>query len=106
MVFNKIYFSLIFLIVTLKIVSQDDYANDNQMRYEDWNYKSYIQTVQLHESSFEANPAILKFNADEQLELSFDDLEADKKPAMGLLKELFRIKLANILFSCNLFSSQ
>ena len=79
MVFNKIYFSLIFLIVTLKIVSQDDYANDNQMRYEDWNYKSYIQTVQLHESSFEANPAILKFNADEQLELSFDDLEADKK---------------------------
>ena len=79
MVFNKFYFSLLFLIVTLKIVSQDDYANDNQMRYEDWNYKSYIQTVQLHESSFEANPAILKFNADEQLELSFDDLEADKK---------------------------
>ena len=59
--------------------SQDDYVNDNQMRYEDWNYKSYIQTVQLHESSFDANPAILSLNAGEQLELSFDDLEADKK---------------------------
>ncbi len=59
--------------------SQDDYANDNQMRYEDWVYKSTIQTVQLHESTFDANPAILQFNSGEQLELSFDDLEADKK---------------------------
>ena len=79
MVLNKIYFSILFLIFTLNVVSQDDYVNDNQMRYEDWNYKSYIQTVQLHESSFDANPAILQFDAGEQLELSFDDLEADKK---------------------------
>ncbi len=78
-VFNKFYFILLFLILTLKIVSQDDYVNDNQMRYEDWNYKPYIQTIQLHESTFDANPAILKFNSEEQLELSFDDLEADKK---------------------------
>jgi hypothetical protein len=79
MVFNKFYFCLLFLIITLKIVSQDDYVNDNQMRYEDWSYKPYVKTVQLHEASFDANPAILQFNSEEQLELSFDDLEADKK---------------------------
>ena len=79
MSFNKIYFSFLFLLLTLHLVSQDDYVNDNQMRYEDWTYKSYIKTVQLHEFSFAANPAILKLNGTEQLELSFDDLEADKK---------------------------
>ncbi len=79
MIFNRQYFSILFLFLTLQVLSQADYVNDNQMRYEDWTYKPYLKTVQLHESSFEANPAILKFNAGEQLELSFDDLEADKK---------------------------
>ncbi len=59
--------------------AQPDYANDNQMRYEDWIYKSTIKTALLHESSYDANPAIIKFNSAEQLELSFDDLDADKK---------------------------
>lgn len=77
--FNKIYFSFLFLIVSLIAIAQDDYVNDNQMRYEDWTYRPYIKTVQLHESSFDANPAILPFNGTEFLELSFDDLEADKK---------------------------
>lgn len=77
--FSTIYFSFLFLLLTLRLVSQDDYVNDNQMRYEDWTYKPYIKTAQLHESTFDANPAILRFNGTEQLELSFDDLEADKK---------------------------
>jgi hypothetical protein len=71
--------STLFLMITLQVMSQDDYVNDNQMRYEDWTYKSYIKTVQLHESTFDANPAILQFNSGEQLELSFDDLEFDRK---------------------------
>ncbi|MBC7696673.1 MAG: DUF5103 domain-containing protein [Burkholderiales bacterium] len=78
---KKIIYIFCISLVTLTFTafSQDDYVNDNQMRYEDWSYKSYIKTVQLHEASFDANPAILQFNAGEQLELSFDDLEADKK---------------------------
>lgn len=77
--FNKLYFSVLFLMFALKLVSQDDYANDDQMRYEDWTYRPYIKTVLLHESTFDANPAMLQVNTGEQLELSFDDLEADKK---------------------------
>ena len=80
MVLKKTYFCfLIQLLLNLHLIAQEDYVNDNQMRYEDWTYKPYIKTVQLHESTFDANPAILKFNGVEQLELSFDDLEADKK---------------------------
>jgi hypothetical protein len=76
---SKLYFSVLFLMFALKLVSQDDYANDDQMRYEDWIYRPYIKTVLLHESTFDANPAVIQFNSGEQLELSFDDLEADKK---------------------------
>lgn len=78
---NRPFFLAFFFCLTLSfsVFSQDDYVNDNQMRYEDWSYKSYIKTVQLHESSFDANPPIIPFNGDGQLELSFDDLEADKK---------------------------
>lgn len=67
------------LIINRQTIAQEDYVNDDQMRYEDWSYKSYIQTAQLHESSWDANPAIIEFNSGQQLELSFDDLEADKK---------------------------
>lgn len=72
---------ILFLLLTVanSIYAQDDYVNDNQLRYEDWNYKPHIKTAQLHESSYDANPAILKLNSSELLELSFDDLEADKK---------------------------
>ena len=63
---SKILIAL-FLILTFNVISQDDYVNDNQIRYEDWTYKSYIKTVQLHESTFDANPAILQFNSSEQL---------------------------------------
>ncbi len=69
----------LFISVSAPIMAQDDYVNDNQMRYEDWVYKTYIQTAQLHESSWDANPAILQFNSSQLLELSFDDLDADKK---------------------------
>ncbi len=79
MILNKITYAIFCFLFVLKAISQDDYVNDNQMRYEDWTYKTTINTVQLHESTFEANPAILQFNSAEQLELSFDDLEADKK---------------------------
>ena len=57
----------------------DDYVNDNQMRYEDWIYKPTIKTALLHESSWDNNPAIIPLHGQEKLELSFDDLDADKK---------------------------
>lgn len=80
MFFKKnVPFLLMVLLLPVLATAQNDYANDNQLRYEDWVYKANIKTAQLHESSYDANPAIIKFNSSELLELSFDDLEADKK---------------------------
>ncbi len=82
---RKIEYRFIIIIVVLltflfnNLKAQDDYVNDNQMRYEDWIYKTNIHTVQLHESTFDANPPVIEFNSQQLLELSFDDLEADKK---------------------------
>ncbi len=80
MALSKFLLSILLVISTLKITAQtDDYVNDSQLRYEDWVYKANIQTVKLHESTWDANPPILNFNSGELLELSFDDLDADKK---------------------------
>lgn len=74
------YFLIIYWFFNFTLTyAQDDYVNDNQLRYEDWVYKSTIKTAILHESSWENAPAILPLNSNEKLELSFDDLDADKK---------------------------
>ncbi|MEO6303784.1 MAG: DUF5103 domain-containing protein [Bacteroidia bacterium] len=57
----------------------EDYVNDNVLKYDDYNYKSTIKTVQLHESAWEFAMPIIDLNGSEQIDLNFDDLEADKR---------------------------
>lgn len=74
------YYILFLLLTFSSLFSQDDdYGSDNSLRYEDYIYKPNIRTVQLYESSWEFAQPLLKFNSGEQLQLSFDDLDADKK---------------------------
>src|SRR5687767_11585933 len=76
----KYYLSFLLVLLAIPVLSQeDDYAGDNVLRYEDFVYKPNIQTVQLHETSWEFAQPLLQFNSGQQLELSFDDLDADKK---------------------------
>jgi len=76
----KFYYQLyIFLVFVSNTFAQADYVNDNVMHYSDWTYQQTILSVQLHESSFDANPAIFELNSGSVLELSFDDLDFDKK---------------------------
>lgn len=79
-------FFLIYLFVFLKISvfsqstkSEDDYVNDNVLRYDDYIYKPNIKTVQMHESSWEGAAPIIDLNTNQQLNLEFDDLGADQK---------------------------
>jgi hypothetical protein len=64
---------------TLKDTSADDYYGSAAMRYEDYVYRSYIKSIQLHDISFELSQPILNLDSQEQLLLSFDDLQADLK---------------------------
>ncbi|MBA2611688.1 MAG: DUF5103 domain-containing protein [Bacteroidetes bacterium] len=74
-----------FFILPIAILSQtktgedEDYVNDNVLKYDDYNYKSSIKTVQIHESSWEFSLPIIDLNGTEQIDLTFDDLDADKR---------------------------
>lgn len=56
-----------------------DYYSDNTLRYEDHVYKKTIHTVQLLPATFETGDPLILLGSDEQLKLSFDDLEGDYK---------------------------
>ena len=58
---------------------EEDYVNDNVLKYDDHAYKPYIKTVQMHESTWDHASPIINLNSDELIELSFDDLDGDKK---------------------------
>ena len=57
-----------------------DYFSKGYLRNEDHVYQPDIRTVLLHRSGWEMTDPIIQLNSDEQLSLSFDDLQADVKP--------------------------
>ncbi|HVA98599.1 MAG TPA: DUF5103 domain-containing protein, partial [Bacteroidia bacterium] len=59
--------------------SGNEYYNPDYMRYSDHIYKSNIHTVQLHEKSWNLSPPLMLINSEQQLDLSFDDLDGDNK---------------------------
>ncbi len=80
----KRLFILLFLLVVANgfsqtIATDDDYVNDNILKYDDVVYKSSIKTVQIHESSWDYAAPIINLNSGEQIALSFDDLDSDQK---------------------------
>lgn len=82
--YYKIFISLLFLSPFIGVsqknaADEDDYVNDNVLKYDDYIYKPNIKTVQCHESSWEYASPIIDFNAGQQIQLSFDDLDGDKK---------------------------
>ncbi|MGZ4043506.1 MAG: type IX secretion system plug protein [Bacteroidia bacterium] len=75
---------LLFLFFSINGFSQadseeEDYVNDNVLKYDDYNYKSNIKTVKIHESTWEYASPLINLNSNEQIELSFDDIEGDQK---------------------------
>jgi hypothetical protein len=58
---------------------EEDYVNDNVLKYDDYNYKPNIKTVQVYESSWEYSSPLINLNSNEQIELAFDDIDGDQK---------------------------
>ncbi len=73
------YILLFFLSTLFSFGQEEDYVSENELKYEDYIYKTNIKTVQLHEASWEFAAPLIKHNSGEQLELSFDDLDGDQK---------------------------
>jgi hypothetical protein len=66
-----------------RLPSQDpdtvDYFSHGYLRNEDHTYKPEIKTILLHRAGWEMTDPIIQLNSDEQLSLSFDDLQGDVK---------------------------
>jgi len=70
---------LLLLAVSFVKAQDDDYVNDNVLRYDDYIYKTNIRTVQFHETSWDYAAPVIDLHSNEKLELSFDDLDGDSK---------------------------
>ena len=79
----KYFFILIFIFphyfFSQKNNDEEDYVNDNALKYDDYTYKPTIKTIQCHEASWEYAAPIINLNNTQQIQLSFDDLDGDRK---------------------------
>jgi hypothetical protein len=78
---NFLILNIAFLLLSNGLLSQQ---NDSINYFQEGNriLKENIKTVLLHRDGWDLSPALLKFDTDEKLKLSFDDLEADGKEYM------------------------
>lgn len=59
--------------------AQDDFFDNEFLRYEDWVYQSNVKTVMLYKDGFELSAPVVQLGHGEQLRLRFDDLNGDYK---------------------------
>ncbi len=80
----KYKFALFFLLTFLFSFSQkkeieEDYVNDHVLKYDDYVYKTNIKTIQFHQTGWDYGAPLISLHSNEQLELSFDDMDGDQK---------------------------
>lgn len=56
-----------------------DYVGQDQLKLDDRVYLPTIKTVQLHKSDWELSPPVLELNSNDELTLSFDELDGKRK---------------------------
>lgn len=80
-------FRLSFLLLFLPVVAaaqdeeseEEDYYEDNYLRFSDFIYKDNIKTVEFELREVNVSLPIIMLNSDQQLRLSFDDLDGGYK---------------------------
>lgn len=70
---------ILMLSVQFAVADSTDYFSNNFLRYTDFVYRESIKTVKLNPVQYEFGSPIIELNSNEQLLLSFDDLDADTK---------------------------
>lgn len=74
---RKTYAFLLLLFAAVSAFGQDDYFDDNFLRYEDRTYQKNIKTVQFHIRNVPLSLPVIKLGSNEQLQLRFDELDAE-----------------------------
>ncbi len=57
--------------------SEEDYYDDNHMRYDDYVYSENFKSVKLYKSGFDLSSPVIELGSGQSLTLSFDDLNAE-----------------------------
>jgi len=91
--FSSVFISILILLFfissshkNIKVINNnDDYAEDNFLRYDDYIYKDSIKTALLHNSKNELSYPIISLQSGETISLSFDDLGRGFKTYMYTL---------------------
>lgn len=68
-----------YLLGALPCYSQDDFFDNEFLRYEDWVYQANIKTAMLYKDGFELSAPVIQLGRGDQLRLRFDDLKGDYK---------------------------
>lgn len=74
-----VIFMLNVLCYGLLPAQEDDYYNPVFLQYEDYVYVNTINTVRLHEESWELSPPLIRLGSTQKLKLSFDDFDTKLK---------------------------
>ena len=76
-VFKKIFFIFSLFSFSVQLKANQNQVQDFIIKQEDYIYKSSIKTAQLRETSYELAAPIIELGTEQQLKLSFDDLNGE-----------------------------
>jgi hypothetical protein len=74
---HTVLLSALLLLPFASNAQDDDYFDDSYLRYEDRTYQNSIKTVQFHIRNVPMSLPVIKLGSNEQLQLQFDDLDAE-----------------------------
>jgi Domain of unknown function (DUF5103) len=76
--FSKKYCFLYFVLLSLFVpFASRAQSNADSLRYDDWVYKDYIRSVQIHQIGWKFSPPLIALHSGDLLQLDFDDLAGD-----------------------------
>ena len=76
-VFKKIFFIFSLFSFSVQLKANQNQVQDFIIKQEDYIYKTSIKTAQLRETSYELAAPIIELGTEQQLKLSFDDLNGE-----------------------------
>ena len=65
------------LIPALLSAQKQDSINHSKLKYDNYVYKDYIKSVELHQIGWKFSPPVMQLNSGDLLQLDFDDLAGD-----------------------------
>ncbi len=75
-----LFFILLLSFGSIPLRAQDDNTTPSKLKYDDWIYKNYIKSVELHQIGWKFSPPVIALHSGDLLQLDFDDLAGDYIP--------------------------